>query len=443
MSDLVEGVDTAHSSHEESETRTPAAQPTAAGGVEIGTLARLLLGSALLGQKALTTALQAEDEQIAGEASTQGQGPSVARPVGVPDRERSARAQHALIGMVFDTGERAARRGEAVLGTAARTTRALVAPAVRWAGHSRLLSPARRRYEALAKRGQAQMERWVERGLAEEARSQALLETAVIQTVDTSLDHVVENPKVQELVEEQSTGLAQEMVEELRERAVSLDLLVERLVGRVLRRPPRRMLAPLVSVPVPRQRTAGAAPSLAGQPAGFVSRLVAFLIDVVVISVAFIITGWLLDAVQSVLGAGILLSPGPVTVPEFTYGGIHLSGTMLFWVGYLLIFWTASGKTLGKAILGLQVVTRDGRGLSLGRSLLRAVGYILSAIFFYLGFLWVALDSRHRGWHDSLARTYVVYCWNAHPEEQFLAEERQDLAPAGATDASGQGSLTT
>lgn len=431
MSNTAKGSDTAPSSHEEPETSAATARPIVTGRVTIGDLARLLVGSALLGRELAISALQAEDEDHAGEAATRDEGPLVAAPSGAPDDEENARARHALIGMLFDTGERAARRGGAALALAGRATR----PAGRWAGRSRLLAPARRRYEALVERGEAQMERWVERGRAEEVRSQALLETALIQTVHTSMDQVVENPKVQELVEEQSVSLAQEVAEELRERVVSLDMLVERLVGRVLRRPPRRTQAPLVVLPLPVEDTAGAARSLAGQPAGIVSRLVAFLIDIVVVSVTFVVTGWLLDAVQSVMLAFIVLSRIPISVPEFTYGGLHLSGTALFWVGYLVLFWTVSGKTVGKAILGLRVVTRDGHGLSLARSLLRVAGYVLSQFFFYLGFLWVAVDTRQRGWHDHLAGTYVVYCWDAHVEEEFLAEEIQDLAPEGAGDA--------
>jgi uncharacterized RDD family membrane protein YckC len=433
-SNSVREQDAAHNSQEKAETRAPAARPTVSGTGTIGTLARLLVGSALLAREIMTSALQEEGEDPVGEASTRDEGALDALPVGMEDGEEDGRGRQALVGMVFDTSERAARRGGAALGRARRATRVITGPAARWAGRSKLLAPARRRYEALVERGEAQVERWVERGRAEEARSRAMLETALIQTVDTSMDHVVENPKVQELVEEQSTSLAEEVAEELRERAVSLDMLVERLVGRILRRPPRRTQAPLVILPVPVEDTTGAVRSLAGQPAGFVSRLGAFLIDIVVVSVTFVVAGWLLDAVQSVMVAVIVLSRLPISVPEFTYGSLHLSGTVLFWMGYLLLFWTMSGKTVGKAILGLRVVSRDGHGLSLGRSLLRVVGYALSQFFFYLGFLWVAVDGRQRGWHDYLAGTYVVYCWDAHVEERFLAKEMRALAAESSRD---------
>lgn len=419
----------------EPQTGKPDPPPPATGRVAIGTLSRLLVGSALLGWDVMMTALQAEDADLAGEESTQSEEPADVSPTGAPDGEADARARQALIGLVFDTGERAVRSGGSAVGVAARTTRALTGPAARWAGRSRLLAPARRRYESLVERGESELERWVERGRAEEARSRALLQTALIQTVDTSMDYVIDNPKVQELVAEQSTSVAQEVVEELRERAVSMDLLVERLVGWVLRRPHRRTQAPVVIVAGPVEEAGGAAQSLAGQPAGYVSRLIAFVIDVIVITVAFVATGWLLDAVRTVLGAGMVLSRTLGSIPEITYGGLLVSGTTLFWMGYLILFWTVSGKTPGKAILGLRVVTRDGKGLSLGRSMLRVVGYVFSALVFYLGFLWVAVDARQRGWHDYLAGTYVVYSWDAHPEEHFLADEREALTPERSKDA--------
>jgi uncharacterized RDD family membrane protein YckC len=425
----------ARNSHEEPETGTPATGRPARGRVALRTLARLLVGSALVGWDALTAALQPESEASEGEAPAEGDTPPVPPLAGVRDSEADDRAREALVGMLFDISERAARQGGAVLGAAGRRTHALTGPATRWARRSKLLAPARRRYVAFLEQSQVQVERWVERGRAEEVQSRALLETTVVQAVDTSLDRVIENPKVQELIEEQSTGVAQEVVEELRERAVSMDMLVQQLVGRVLRRPPRRLQAPLVAIPIPARKAAGAPLSLAGQPAGFVSRLVAFVIDVVVISVAFVATNWLFDAVQSVLGAGIMLGRIRITLPEFAYGGLQVSGTTLFWVGYLLLFWTTSGRTVGKAVLGLRVVTRDGQRLSLGRSLLRVAGYVLSAIVFYLGFLWAIIDGRQRAWHDHLAGTYVVYCWDAHPEERFLAEERRDLEREGAADA--------
>lgn len=70
---------------------------------------------------------------------------------------------------------------------------------------------------------------------------------------------------------------------------------------------------------------------------------------------------------------------------------------------------TARGQTLGKRAFGLKVVRVDGSAPGFGTALLRqTIGYFISNLFFGLGFLWVAFDSQHRGWHDYMAGTYVI-----------------------------------
>jgi uncharacterized RDD family membrane protein YckC len=39
---------------------------------------------------------------------------------------------------------------------------------------------------------------------------------------------------------------------------------------------------------------------------------------------------------------------------------------------------------------------------------IRAAAYAISAIFL-IGFAWIAVDRRRQGFHDKLARTFVVY----------------------------------
>ncbi len=75
---------------------------------------------------------------------------------------------------------------------------------------------------------------------------------------------------------------------------------------------------------------------------------------------------------------------------------------------YLVTFWRLSGQTPGKWLMGLKVVSVDGRPLSIGRAALRFVGYLASALPFYAGFLWI-LGPERRAWHDRLARTQVIY----------------------------------
>ncbi|RNB86651.1 RDD family protein [Brevibacillus nitrificans] len=75
----------------------------------------------------------------------------------------------------------------------------------------------------------------------------------------------------------------------------------------------------------------------------------------------------------------------------------------------LLTWWT--GQTLGKVILGIRVINaRQTRGnLGLGQVFLREViGKFLSSLPFSLGYMWVGWNQRKQGWHDLLAKTFVI-----------------------------------
>ena len=72
-------------------------------------------------------------------------------------------------------------------------------------------------------------------------------------------------------------------------------------------------------------------------------------------------------------------------------------------------FWTAKQATPGKMLLSLRVVdAKTGGSLSVWQSLVRYVGYFVSAIPFCLGLIWVGFDSKKQGWHDKIAGTVVI-----------------------------------
>jgi uncharacterized RDD family membrane protein YckC len=78
-------------------------------------------------------------------------------------------------------------------------------------------------------------------------------------------------------------------------------------------------------------------------------------------------------------------------------------------VGYMPVLWTITGRSVGKAILGLGIVRVDGRPPTFARSMLRFCAYWLSALPLGLGFLWVLIDPSRRALHDKIAGTRVVY----------------------------------
>ena len=67
-----------------------------------------------------------------------------------------------------------------------------------------------------------------------------------------------------------------------------------------------------------------------------------------------------------------------------------------------------NGQTLGKIMLGLRVVKKNGRRISWLDALLRNVlGYTVSGIFL-LGYIWALFDREKQAWHDKMAGTVVV-----------------------------------
>lgn len=86
--------------------------------------------------------------------------------------------------------------------------------------------------------------------------------------------------------------------------------------------------------------------------------------------------------------------------------GIVLSITFL--VIQIVLF--TKSRTLGKALLGLQVVSStDGEPIGFWKMLFRE-WFVkkASASVFLLGFIWVLIDDKNRGWHDKILDTYVI-----------------------------------
>jgi len=66
-------------------------------------------------------------------------------------------------------------------------------------------------------------------------------------------------------------------------------------------------------------------------------------------------------------------------------------------------------QTLGRRVLGIMVVDDSGKAVGFWRGALREIiGKFVSGILLYLGYLWIAFDPNKQGWHDKVARTYVV-----------------------------------
>ena len=151
--------------------------------------------------------------------------------------------RYALIGMVFETQDRIGK----MVQTGDRATRAvghLLSPFIQPLSDSRIISPLRNRFNRLVERGETEVYQWIETGRREEVYSRKIADIALYETVDYWIDYFAENPEVVDLVSTQSVSFAEEVIEEVRERTVSADNLLESFYRTTFRRPSRDELPP-------------------------------------------------------------------------------------------------------------------------------------------------------------------------------------------------------
>jgi uncharacterized RDD family membrane protein YckC len=155
----------------------------------------------------------------------------------------------------------------------------------------------------------------------------------------------------------------------------------------------------------------GSQDTLLGQYAGFVTRLIAWIIDHLIVSAIVTLLGiavsWLLTTLR--LDEWLQTAQWAALIALILLIAIPL---MLRWF-YNTGFWVLVGQTPGKRIMGVRLVRTDGGRVTWGNAIRRELGYILSFILF-LGYFWILVDDRRQGWHDKVAGTLVIYAW---PEE--------------------------
>jgi uncharacterized RDD family membrane protein YckC len=168
--------------------------------------------------------------------------------------------------------------------------------------------------------------------------------------------------------------------------------------------------------PQPPPQTAYAPPPgyvyAAPQPnyGGFWIRLIAYVIDAVIVGVPMGIVLGILGA----LAGGTSVVPFSPDQSSSIAGGFLALLPIFYGLGglvgaaYFIYFWK-DGGTIGMKIFKLRVADAGtGRPIGVGKAVLRAIGFFIAALPCVIGLIWAAFDARKQGWHDKIAGTVVI-----------------------------------
>jgi len=212
---------------------------------------------------------------------------------------------------------------------------------------------------------------------------------AVLADVDVAA--LAQRAGIDQIVSDATRGVSARVLAMARRQIVGLDLIVSGIWAKVARRPR----------PQPPAGT-----SATGEVAGPVSRLLAYFVDIAVLSVSFAaFTAMVSYLVQLFLGDKVDTSSS-----NARWGVAFATGYLLFAFTYYLVGLTIAGSSIGKALLGLRVLNLDGRPLKGRQALVRVIAYPFSFIL-GLGLIPIVTARSHRALHDKVARTTVRYDW--------------------------------
>jgi uncharacterized RDD family membrane protein YckC len=213
----------------------------------------------------------------------------------------------------------------------------------------------------------------VQRRIAAELDDEAVV-VVIERVVDTNafkvaLERVLTSPQLRAALAQTSVTFADELAEQIRRRLRRLDNYIGRF---------------LVAAPA--------------SYAGIASRSAAFVIDLVLAWVAFLVGAAVVALIGSLIGD---------FRPSWGLRGAAAAGWLVVLGAYFVFFWSLAGQTPGMRVAGLRV-THAGRTPGIARSAVRYVA-LLAAIFpLLLGLVPILFDRRRRGLQDFVAGTTVL-----------------------------------
>ena len=151
--------------------------------------------------------------------------------------------------------------------------------------------------------------------------------------------------------------------------------------------------------------------------AGFWKRVVAYILDYIVLVIPNLLISKLLgaDAAQSALMQSAQSATGDPGALMSAYGAFYsamlpamLVQIVIAWLYFAVCESSSWQATLGKLAMGIRVVDLKGDRISFMRATGRYFAKILSGMILCIGYLMVAFTERKQGLHDMIAGTLVL-----------------------------------
>jgi uncharacterized RDD family membrane protein YckC len=135
-----------------------------------------------------------------------------------------------------------------------------------------------------------------------------------------------------------------------------------------------------------------AEPTRFGQPATFWDRLGATVIDFGLWTLIFVGMSVIVTIANAPLAVRLV-----ILVPTLLGGFVYI------------VYLNANGGTWGKRLVGIRIINKETAAPpGWGTALIRWLAATISALPFYLGYLWMIWDKEKRTWHDYIAGTIVI-----------------------------------
>jgi uncharacterized RDD family membrane protein YckC len=195
------------------------------------------------------------------------------------------------------------------------------------------------------------------------------------------VERIAEAPEVRAAIAQQGVGLITDIGRRLTVLTEAVDDAAERVAHGMLNRPGHEAETNQV---------------------GLVTRAVAAVVDLALISAALSIGSGLLASIIPAISGG---SDGLSIWGVLTFGlvGFVIGGALF------VAFWALVGQTPGMRLLSIHLDAGGSQEIGLRRALRRLLAIPLSLLPLGLGFLAILMDPQRRGWHDKIAGTMVLY----------------------------------